>query len=99
MINTSTYKTLFEDFRFNRRSLRYPTIFFLRRYVVLLVLTLFPFNELAQIHIHMTSTMYVIAFVSAERPYKNNLINKQEFMNEMMVWIAAYPLLVFTTWI
>ena len=38
--NSSPYVKLFNNYHANQRSLRYPSIFFLRRYLMLLMLTL-----------------------------------------------------------
>ena len=38
----SEHKTLFEDYKADARSLRYCVIFFLRRYLMILVLTTLP---------------------------------------------------------
>lgn len=43
--------------------------------------------------------MYVVGFVAGEKPFKTPVANKQEFINEVMVQLAAYPLFVFTDWI
>ena len=66
---------------------------------MLLVLTVFPYNTLAQIQLQMVTTLYVIGFIAAERPYVDKYVNWQEIINEIMVWLAAFPLLIFTTWI
>ena len=90
---------MFEDYKTKARPLRYLTIFFLRRYCILLVLTVYPANTLTQILTHMVSTMYVIGFVAGDRPFRLPSMNNQELLNEMTVLIAAYPLLIFTNWV
>ena len=47
----------------------------------------------------MWSTMYVITYIASIQPYISSLTNKQEIINEMTVWVAAYPLLTFTSWL
>ena len=93
------YAALFMSYRPNSRSLLYPSIFFLRRYAVLLVLTLFPFNAMTQIYLQMFTTLYVIGFIASDSPFVDKTVNRQEMINEIMVWIAAFPLLVFTPWV
>ena len=77
----------------------YKIVFFLRRYSVILVLTLLPGNTLSQILTTMISTMVVIAYVSGIRPHARATINNQEIINEITVLIASYPLLIFTNWV
>ena len=76
----------------------YKVIFFLRRYLMLGILTLLPINELLQIQVQMLSTIWVIAYLWHTRPYKSNLLNNTETLNEFTVLVAAYPLLGFTEW-
>ena len=87
------------SYRPNRKSMLYKIVFFLRRYSVILVLTLLPGNTLSQILTTMISTMVVIAYVSGIRPHARASINNQEIINEITVLIASYPLLIFTSWV
>ena len=59
----SKYTQLFEGYRLNSTSLRYQIIFFLRRYLMLLILTLLPKEEVWPILLQMHSTMYVIGYI------------------------------------
>ena len=87
------------SYRPNRRSMLYSIVFFLRRYTVILVLTMLPGNALAQILTTMLSTMVVIAYVGGIRPHANSNVNRQEIINEITVLVASYPLLFFTKWV
>ena len=92
----SKYEKLFEEFKSNSRpALLYPCIFFLRRYIMILTLTMLKFTTYAQIQCQLTFTLGVASYVARTRPYNSPLLNKQELINELFVLMAGYPLLVF----
>ena len=80
-------------------SLLYSTIFCLRRYLMLLILTLLPTNSLAQVFLQMGSTKVVVAYLGRVMPYQSPVFSVIEILNELMVLGAAYPLLTFTDWV
>ena len=80
-------------------SLLYSTIFFLRRYLMLLILTLLPTFSLTQVFLQMGSTMFVVAYLGRVMPYQSRVFGVIELINELMVLGAAYPLLTFTDWV
>ena len=80
-------------------SLFYMMVFFLRRYIVIFVLTILPLSTFTQILTQMTSTMIVIGYIARVHPYERSIFNKMELFNEITVLIASYPLLVFTPWV
>ena len=80
-------------------SLLYSTIFFLRRYLMLLILTLLPTFGLTQVSLQMGSTMFVVAYLGRVMPYQSRVFGAIELINELMVLGAAYPLLTFTDWV
>ena len=43
--------------------------------------------------------MGVLYYMSMAGPYNENLVRYQEIMNEIVVLLAAYPLLIFTSWV
>ena len=43
--------------------------------------------------------MSVLYYMSMAGPYNDNLVRYQEIMNESVVLLATYPLLVFTNWV
>ena len=90
---------LFDGLRHNGPALRYPLVFTLRRYAIIAILTGGPTLKLIQIFGHFYSTMYVISYLWSRRPYENNKLTVQEVLNEGVVLLAAYPLLVFTPWV
>lgn len=89
---------MFEPYRPNLLALNYQVVFFLRRYSMLLTLTLLPTFSLSQIIVQMFSTMVIISYLWRLSPYKSNLANFMETVNEVTVLVAAYPLLSFTDW-
>lgn len=95
----SPYSRLFEDYRPKLPAIRYPVVFFLRRYSILLAMTLLPFHKLLQIQCQMIGTIFVIAYLLYYQPYLEKKFNRQEAINEITVLLAAYPLLVFTEWV
>ena len=47
----------------------------------------------------MATTIFMIGYIGGERPYVSPFSNKQELLNEMIVLVAAYPLLTFTDFV
>lgn len=92
------FYNFFSQYKRRRMPLLYSNIFFLRRYSIILVLTLLPLNELMQIHAHMISTIYVVSYLCEFHPYEKSAINYQEITNEVIVLMATYPLFFFTDW-
>ena len=80
-------------------SLLYSTIFFLRRYLMLFILTLLPTFGLTQVFLQMGSTMFVVAYLGHVMPFQSPAFSVIEILNELMVLGAAYPLLTFTDWV
>lgn len=63
-------KEIFENFRLDAKALLYPFVFFLRRYFMILVLTILNQKMLLlQIHLHMLLTGFVIYYLIAFVPY------------------------------
>ena len=94
----SEYTNLFSDYKIQKWSLLYRSFFFLRRYCLLGVLALLNFHAYMQIHLQMASTLLMIAYIARVRPYVSPLDNLQELINELLAMLAAYPLLVFTSY-
>ena len=90
---------MFSAYRANLTALNYPTIFLVRRYLMLLILTLTPTLSLLQVFLHMMSTMGIAAYLGRAQPFQSRLANFIEIFNELTVFMAAYPLLTFTDWI
>ena len=80
-------------------ALNYQTVFFMRRYLMLLILTLLPTFSLSQVFLQIFSTMFIIAYIGREKPYRSPSTNTIEILNEFTVLVAAYPLLTFTDWV
>ena len=90
---------MFESFRKNALALRYPVVFTMRRYLMVLILTVLPRRTNSQIFGHMLSTILVISYIWSNMPFENQAISIQEMINELLVVFAAYPLLFFTDWV
>lgn len=90
---------LFEDYRPKFTALAYPVFFALRRYTIIIILTILPRYTYVQIMTHMFITGLAIDYLWAFRPYINKALTIQEIINESVVLIATYPLLVFTDWL
>ena len=91
---------MFEDYRETTHySLFYPFIFFVRRYIILLVITTLPGYRMSQLITQFLSTGFVIYYLWRYMPYKNSTVDRQEIINESSVFIAAYCLVVFTEWV
>ena len=61
--------SLFEDYRKKALALGYPVVFFMRRYAIILILTLMPRLKYAQIFGHLISTGIVVSYLFGQRPY------------------------------
>lgn len=90
---------LFEGYRANKAALIYPFVFFLRRYLMILILTVMPWSKYSQILGQIYGTIFVIYYLSHFRPFTEGFLNLQERVNEITVLFAAYPLFVFTDWV
>ena len=66
---------------------------------MIIVLTVLPLNTYLQIVTQMVATVYVIAYIARDHPYESSTINYQELVNEFLVLLASYPLLIFTSWV
>lgn len=95
----SQYYSLFEYFKPNKLALRYSIIFFTRRYVIILVLTVMPGFKYVQILSQSMSSIFIISYVVRVKPFVSNFSNKQEIWNEIFVMMACYPLYTFTDWV
>lgn len=95
----SVHYNLFSDYRVDKQALWYPIIFWLRRYVVILTLTLLSAYKLQQIAIYQIATSVVIYYLSVARPQRSTFVRNQEIVNELMVMIATYPLYCFTDYV
>lgn len=61
----SKYAGLFADFRTtNRNALFYPAIFFIRRYAMILALTLLKFATYSQITMQLSFTLGVVTYLA-----------------------------------
>ena len=61
----SRHAQLFAGYRLEAPALRYQMIFFLRRYFMLLILTLLPSQTQVQIKLQMLSTVYMASYIGA----------------------------------
>ena len=60
---------MFTGFKLNRNALLYPFWFFIRRYLVILVLTIATSSTLLQIHFYMLLTCYIVYYLASFKPY------------------------------
>mmetsp|Transcript_2087 Transcript_2087/g.2999 ORF Transcript_2087/g.2999 Transcript_2087/m.2999 type:complete len:107 (+) Transcript_2087:581-901(+) len=58
-----------------------------------------PGLKFAQIFGHLVSTGVVVSYLFGKQPYAKRSMTVQEGINEVIVLVAGYPLLVFTSWI
>ena len=93
------HAVLFQDYKSDVLSLRYIFIFFLRRYIMILVLVTLRNYILVQIYFHVFGTMYVVGYIGHVQPFLDKFANRQEIINELMVWSSAYTLLCFTDFV
>ena len=71
----SRYSLLFEAYKKNNKSLMYQSLYFFRRYALLITLTFLHVFGYAQILCQIISTMFMIGYMASERPYVSKLSN------------------------
>ena len=79
--------------------MRFASIFFFRRLLMVFVLVLLPFHRNTQIVTSLWSTLFVMSYIGYVLPFANKMSNVQEIVNEWSVIIACYHLFCFTEWI
>ena len=60
---------VFEDYKLEKRALRYQLIFFLRRYTIIAILTSIPKFGALQAFGQILSTLYIACYLAEVRPY------------------------------
>ena len=65
----SPYMDVFEDYKLDYRAMRYQTIFFLRRYTIIAILTSIPKFGALQAFGQILSTLYIACYLAEVRPY------------------------------
>ena len=67
-----TYKKLFKGFKLESfPQLNYALVFILRRYVMVLVLTVLPTQRNIQINIQLISTLFVMSYPTYVLPFES----------------------------
>ena len=77
----------------------YVVIFFGRRYVMILIITLSQAFRNVQIFSYLWITVFMLWYIASVRPYKEFRNNLQEMVNEATILMAGYSLLTFTEWV
>ena len=80
-------------------GIRFTVIFFLRRFIMIAILTSLPTMKLAQIGSQLYLSMMITIFTVHYLPYDYPIQNKQESVNEITVLFGSYHLFMFTNWI
>ena len=71
----------------------------MRRFIIVLVITLLPLYRNTQIVGQLWTTLFVMSYVAYVRPYEVPYLNVVEVINEVTILQASYPLFVFTEWV
>ena len=77
----------------------YVVIFFSRRYMMVLIITLLQTFRNVQIFSYLWITLFMLCYIASIRPYKELRNNLQEIINEVTILVAGYSLLTFTEWV
>ena len=93
------YQKLFEGMKPEKEALAFNVIFFVRRYFMILVITLLPNYRNTQIVCQLWSTLFMMSYISWVRPFEREGQNTLEIINEIIVLLASYHLFCFTEWI
>ena len=65
----SPFMDVFEDYKLEKRAMRYQLIFFLRRYTIIAILTSIPKFGALQAFGQIISTLYIVCYLAEVRPY------------------------------
>ena len=95
---TTHSRQLFGSFRLTKAAQAYHLVFLVRRYAMILILMFLPGKFLQQILWHLALTSVVVLYVALNGPFENHSLNSKEIVNELMVALAAYPILMFSGW-
>jgi len=87
---------IFEEFKPSLWSLLFFPLFILRRMTLVFTLMFLPNYGLFQIAIHILMSFAMLIYVMEVRPYKNETLNRQEFINEAFILLTSYYMLLFT---
>ena len=92
--------SLFDQYREDDiAGIRFTVIFFLRRFIMIAILTTLPGWKNAQINSQLFLSMMITIFTVHYLPYDYPIQNKQETVNECTVLFGSYHLFMFTNWI
>lgn len=94
------YEPYFEDKRSDSGlAVHTGTLFFLRRYILMLLIVFAPEKRNVQIGVFIYLTLaWILIFVHA-KPFKEPSLNKQELFNELTVLLSGYFLYAYTEFV
>ena len=99
------FQDLFADYkRYSLYSLRYPVVFIIRRYIIVLTCIAVGFFEFSlfyyvQINMQIWSTGFSLCYIAWHQPFKSKKANLQETMNDVFVLLCTYHLFLFTDFV
>lgn len=100
VMEQNPYASFFKLFRRkDKKQLLYVVAFFYRRFFMILIITLLPVSSYTQIVAQIVSTSVMHSYLIRVMPFAEPAYNLQEYMNETIVLLAAYPLYSFTDFV
>ena len=83
----SNFKILFEDFKANRIWILYSFVFFLQRFILIMILIYGLNHGLIQAFTYFLVWIGVLIFKILLRPYQQTILNVQEVTFELILWV------------
>jgi len=71
-------------------------VFFARRYLLIIIVIVFPDDTFKQLMLSMHGSLFVTVYTVVARPFDEPIMNKQEVMNEVAVCAFSYSLYAYT---
>jgi hypothetical protein len=92
-------KEVFKNLKFELPSLIFYFLFVLKRQIVILSLILLQNYALFQLHVYIIVSFFVFAYSATIQPHSDRSLNRQNTLNEAILLICSYHLLLFSDYI
>eukprot|EP00347_Sterkiella_histriomuscorum_P004462 403360370 len=97
MISNAFRRIFYEDFdQSNHLALYYYPLYFTRRFVYVLAMMYFRDYAIIQIFVFQIMSVFQVTYLLLVNPFQSKISNKIEIMNESLVLINAYCLIMYT---
>ena len=98
--DNSRFKLLFENLRLNKiGALAYDVIFLLRRFLVIILITVLADSPVVQIQLYLFASLANLLYLVTMKPFDVDLMLKAEILNEIGILMVSYCLSWFTDYV